>query len=442
MRKLILVSFILFFAFLGSGFSQSLNLRLNSSFYTWKRLDEVPAAGTSATYTTHLTGYQNLAFDFNFGNKWTLSTSVQTDEDIVKKTNGRGFSYRFFDAYLKGSNLFNALDLKIGRQYVSGGSGRGTIDGAHFKLKLGEKKQYQIIGYGGYLTPLAYDFNGYNKKLTENFLAGGQFLFYGVKDLSVGLSYANKQRALDPYWTIRADEVFNPKEVYIETESRADQYGGVDLTYRLMKKHNLYGRAYYDFNQKKFYKGEFNGIFALNDRIKFSVGYFYKEPQLSVNTIFWVFNYQKYQEVQSGLDYSTKLFGTDINIYGRFGGVIYDKNNSLKFQLGLSSASYGLGITKYTGYSGESEGAFAYYNRDIVKQMLTLTSSLNYSRYNLGNYNVNKVDVFGGTLGLTYRPVSRFSIDAQGQYMTNEIYKSDARFLIGFNYWLFSNFNK
>jgi hypothetical protein len=440
MRKLILISFILVFAFLTSGFSQSLNLRLNSSFYTWKKLDEIPAVGTSATYTTHLTGYQNMAFDLNFGNKWTLSSSIQTDEDVVNK-NGRGFSYRFYDAFLKGSNLFNALDLKLGRQYVSAGSGRGTIDGAHFKLKLGEKKEFQIIGYGGYLTPLDYNFEGYNKKLKENFLAGGQFLYYGVKDLSVGLNYSNKNRAMDPYYTVRADEVFNNKTVYIETESRAEQTAGLDLTYRLMKKHNLYGRAYYDFNQNKFYKGEFNGIFALNDRFKFSVGYFYKEPQLSVNTIFWVFNYQKYQEVQTGLDYSTKLAGKDINIYGRFSGVFYENANSLKIQLGISSASCGLGITKYTGYAGESEGAYAYANHDIVKSMLTLTSSLNYSRYNLGNYNKDKVNVFGGTLGLTYRPVSRFSIDAQGQLMTNEIYKNDARFLIGFNYWLFSNFN-
>lgn len=440
MRKLILLTFILVFAFLTSGFSQSLNLRLNSSFYTWKRLDEVPAVGTSATYTTHLTGYQNLAFDFNFGNKWTLGTSVQTDEDVINK-NGRGFSYRFYDVYLKGSNLFNALDLKLGRQYVSGGSGRGTIDGLQFKLKLGERKEYQIVGYGGYLTPLAYDFQGYNKKLSENYLAGGQFLYYGIKDLSVGLSYANKNRAMEPYWTTRADSLFNPIDYYVQPESQANQSAGMDLTYRLMKKHNMYGKLYYDFNTKKIYKGEVNAIFALNDKIKLSVGYDYKEPQLSVNTVFWVFNYQKYQEVQSGIDYTTKLFGTDVNIYGRFGGVIYDKTNSLKFQLGLSSAAYGIGITKYTGYAGESEGAFVYLNHELVKSLLTLTSSLNYSRYNLGNYSSDKVEVFGGALGLTWRPISRFSIDAQGQLMTNEIYKTDARFLLGFNYWLFSKFN-
>jgi len=439
MRKFTVFTFVLFFALLASGLTQTLNLRFNNAFYTWKRVDSLPGTNTEATYTTHLKGYQNLAFDLNFG-KWTLTSFAQTDEDVINKID-RGFSFRFYDVYLKGNNLFNALDLKLGRQYVSAGSGRGTIDGAHFKLKLGDRKQYQVIGYGGYLTPLAYDFQGY-KMLQDNFLAGGQFLFYGVKDMSLGLSYAMKRRGMDPYYTIRPDELFNPKEVYIETESKSEQIAGADISYRIMKKHNVYGRAYYDINMKKLYKAEINGNFALTDKIKFSVGYYYKQPQISYNTIFWVFNYQKYQEIESGIDYTTKIFGTDANIYGRFGGVFYDEDNSLKFQLGISNPWYGLGIIKYTGYSGESEGAFGYFNHNLYQNKFILTTNLNYSRYNLGNYNSDKVDVFSGALGLTYRPVNHFSIDAQGQFITNEIYKFDTRFLLGFNLWLFTNFNK
>lgn len=439
MRKFTVFTFVLFFAFLASGYTQTLNLRFNNAFYTWKRVDSLTGSNTDATYTTHLKGYQNLAFDLNFG-KWTLSSFVQTDEDVINKID-RGFSFRFYDVYLKGNNLFNVLDLKLGRQYVTAGSGRGTIDGAHFKLKLGDRKQYQFIGYGGYLTPLAYDFQGY-KQLQDNFLAGGQFLYYGVKDLSVGLSYAMKRRGMDPYYTIRPDELFNPKVVYIETESKSEQIAGADVSYRINKKHNVYGRAYYDINMKKLYKAEINGNFALTDKIKLSAGYYYKQPQLSYNTIFWVFNYKKYQEVEAGIDYSAKIFGTDANVYGRFGGVFYESDNSLKFQIGISNPWYGLGIIKYTGYAGESEGAFGYFNHDLYKNQFVLTSNLNYTRYNLGNYNSDKVDVFGGSLGLTYRPVNHFSIDAQGQFMTNEIYKFDTRFLLGFNLWLFTNFNK
>jgi len=193
---------------------------------------------------------------------------------------------------------------------------------------------------------------------------------------------------------------------------------------------------------KKLYKAEINANFALTDKVKFSVGYYYKQPQISYNTIFWVFNYKKYQEVEAGIDYAARIFGTDANVYGRFGGVFYESDNSLKFQFGVSNPWYGLGVVKYTGYAGETEGAFGYFNHDLYKNQFVLTSNLSYSRYNLGNYNADKVDVFSGALGLTYRPVNHFSIDAQGQFMTNEIYKFDTRFLLGFNLWLFTNFNK
>ena len=36
-----------------------------------------------------------------------------------------------------------------------------------------------------------------------------------------------------------------------------------------------------------------------------------------------------------------------------------------------------------------------------------------------------------------YRPIPQFSIDAQGQFMFNRIYKTDARFLVGLSYWFF-----
>jgi len=451
MRKVILITSMLFFAFLAEGFPQSLNLRFNTYFYTWKRLDSVTTVpGSDATYTTQLRGYQNLSFDYNIG-KWTISSNMQVDEDVLNQNkngngfssqNGKGWSYRFYDALVKGSNLFNVLDLKIGRQYLTAGAGRGTIDGASFKFKLGDRKEAHFSFFGGYLTPGAYDFTGYNKKFSENYLAGAQLYFYGVKDLSVGLSYANKRRAMDSYWAIRPDEVFNQKEVLIEPEARSEMLGGMDVRYRFKQKHNFYGRAYWDFLTNKFQKGEINANIAVTDKFRFSAGYYYRQPQLSINTIFWVFNYQKYQEVEGGLDYAFKFYNTDLNVYGRVAGLIYDDDNSIKIQFGVSSPWYGLGYTKYTGYAGGSDGVYGYFNKNVVQDKLVLTSSLSYSSYNIGDYNTEKSDVFSGVLGFTYRPINHISVDAQGQFLTNDIYKFDTRFLVGFNYWFFKNFKK
>ncbi|MCX6160138.1 MAG: hypothetical protein NTV87_02210 [Ignavibacteriae bacterium] len=275
--RIIVIIFIFALTALTQNFlqAQTINFRFSTYFYSWQRLDSlVSISGTAPTYTTHLRGYQNLMFDVNY-KKWTFTTFTQVDEDVTNRA-GKGFNYRLYNMMIKGSNLFDALDLKLGRQYVSAGSGKGTIDGLYLKLKLGKNKEYQFIGYGGYLSPLSYEFEKY-LQLKENFLAGGQFLYYGVKDLTLGLSYANKNRKNPDYYALRPDSLFNTRTVLIETDSKADQVAGIDANYRLMKKHNLYGRGYFDVNRKKFIRGEFNGNFELMKNLRLSAGYTYRD---------------------------------------------------------------------------------------------------------------------------------------------------------------------
>ncbi|MEZ4824045.1 MAG: hypothetical protein R2942_17215 [Ignavibacteria bacterium] len=71
--------------------------------------------------TNHMKGYQNLLLGVT-QDKWSLNTSLLTQEDIVNKS-GDGFDYSFYNLYIKGSNLWNALDVGIGRQYIFAGVG-------------------------------------------------------------------------------------------------------------------------------------------------------------------------------------------------------------------------------------------------------------------------------------------------------------------------------
>jgi hypothetical protein len=413
--------------------SQTINARFSTYFYTWQRLDSVTASG-SETYTNHLKGYQNLLFDVS-SKKWSFNTFLQTDEDVINKI-GRGFGYRFYNLYVKGTNLFDVMDLRLGRQFVAAGVYKGNTDGLYMKLKLGKNKEYQVIAYGGELTPLSYEVDKY-PNIKDNYSFGGQFLYYGVKDLMLGLSYTMKNRKPDSYYALRADSLFNTREVLVETDSKADQLAGLDVNYSLMNKHNFYGKAYFDIYRIKLYRGEFNTSIQANKNIRVSAGFMYREPQISYNTIFWVFTHSKNQELEGGVDY---LFSNGINVFGRVGNVFYDGDNSLKLQLGVSSSFYGLSFVKYTGYAGESDGFNGYISHELIKSKLVLSSNLNYSRYKISTYSSDRLNAFAGSLGFTFRPEPRISIDAQGQFITNEIYKFDTRFLVGFNYWLFNKF--
>jgi hypothetical protein len=431
--KLKILSLCVLFLFLAAGVteSQTVNFRFGTHFYTWQKYDSLSTTGNN-TFTTHMRGYQNYLLEMNKG-KWSFNTLAQTEEDVVKKVD-RGFAYRFYNLYIKGTNLFNVLDLKLGRQYVTAGAGRGTIDGAYLKLKFGKEKQFQIAGYGGYLTPWEYDFQNY-PALKDNFSVGGQLLFYGVKDLSVGLSYNLKKRKPESYYAPRADSLFYGRNVLIDVDSRADQMAGLDLNYLDAKhNHNFFAKVYYDLNRNLLSRGEFNARFSISNQVKVSAGYSYREPQLSYNTIFWVFDVQKNQELETGLDYILKH---NLNLFARVSDVFYNTGNSLKFQLGVSHPSFGLSLIKYTGYAGESDGVYGYFNHDVVKNLLAVTSSLNYSKYKISEYSSDRLNSFSGLLGLVYRPIPQLSFDLQGQFLTNRIYTFDTRVLFGFNYWLF-----
>lgn len=436
--KLKLYSLILLIGLTAVSFAQSVNFRFNNYFYGWQRIDSL--SNESGAKTLHLRGYQNYLLELK-GGQWSFNTLAQTEEDVTERV-GRGFAYRFYNLYVKGTNLFGALDVKLGRQQIFAGTGKGTLDGINFKIKAGKFKEYHFNLYGGALAPYSYEIGKY-PEIKNNYHFGAMFTYFGVKDLMVSFSYSSKKRTPEPYTTYRADSLFNLVERTITFDGPADQLIGLDLNYTYLLKHNFFAKAYFDLRQKKLYRAEANVRIRINNELRGFAEYIYREPHYSYNSIFWVFNYNKNQEIGGGLDYTLK---NGINIFCKAGFVLYEKpegsayklkNNSVKIQAGFSHPNYGLNFTRYMGYTGESDGVSAYGQKDIYKDQISASASVNYSNYKLGDYEVDKVNSFSGQLGITYRPMPQLSVDVQGQFLINRIYKSDARFLVGFSYWLF-----
>lgn len=429
MKSILLILFAFFFS-VNLSQSQTLNFRFNDYIYAWQRIDSL--SDNSSAKTMHLRGYQNYLLEFNSGN-WTINANAQTEEDFINRVD-RGFYLRFYNLYLKGTNLFGALDMKLGRQSIFAGAGTGSIDGLHLKLKAGKYKEYQLAAYAGGLTPYDYVLDRY-PSIENNYHFGGQFTYYGIKDLSASLSYSNKKRTPEPYTAIRLDSLFNTTTRTITFDGPAEQLAGIDLNYTYLGKHNFYSKVYYDIQLKKLYRAEANVRVALNDNIRAFGEYNYREPRYTYNSIFWVFNYTKFQEVNGGLDYT---LNNGINLYGKVGAVLYENDNSVKVDAGFTHPNFGVTYVRYFGYAGESDGVNAYYQRSFCDNKYSGSASVSYSRYRLGDiYDTDKVNSFSGMLGFTYRPVPEFSVDAQGQLLINRIYSTDTRFLVGINYWLF-----
>jgi hypothetical protein len=434
--KIRILAVLILFLTTGLLRSQTYNLRFSTYFYSWQRSDSNLTDNTIEK-TTHVRGYQNLLLDAS-KDKWSFNTLLQTEEDVINRIDG-GFNYRFYNLYVKGTNLFNRLDAKLGRQYIFGGVGKGAVDGLYLKFKAGKNKEYQVSGYGGGLTPLDYSFKNY-PSLKYNFMFGGQFNYFGVRDLEASVSYSNKHNKPDPYYGLRLDSLFNTQQVWIDIDPISQQYAGFDFNYTYKLKHSIYGKAYYDINLRRLYRAELNARVRVIDNLNVNAGYIYHQPQISYNTIFWVFESKPNQEIEGGVDYTLK---NGMNLYATVSNVMYTneddtlKNNSLRFIIGFNNPAYGLSYIKYTGYSGESDGLTGYFSRELVKDKLSGSVSLSYSNYSLDEFSTDKVNSLSGLISFTYRPVPQFSVDIEGQFIKNRIYKYDSRFLLGISYWMF-----
>lgn len=427
--KLILILFLIS----AIAEAQTINFRLSTYFYSWERADSI----SGDIETSHLKGYQNMLLDIT-DKKWSLNTSLLTQEDIVNES-GDGFDYSFYNLYIKGSNLWNALDVKIGRQYVFAGVGNGSVDGLSLRYKAGMKKQYQLSVFGGALTPGNYDFQSYSD-LNNNFIFGSTFYYYGDQGLTSSVSYYLKRKKYDPYYAPRIDSNFVTTQELIVTDSRDQQLVGFNINYTGKQKYNIFGKAYYDIYLSKFYQAEFNISYPIKN-FTISADYTYRGAQLTYNTTFWTmaqfWPLSHYQQVEGSIDYALK---NGINLFASISDVIYIDDNALKYEAGFKNPWYGLYYVGYSGYTGESNGAVGYVYHELVRSKLSGNLTLNYSNYKLGEYATQSEDQFSGMLGITYRPSPQFSIDAQGQFLTNMIYKTDTRFLIGATYRLFSKF--
>ena len=429
--KLLFIAFFLFS--LNAASAQTINFRFNNYFYGWQRIDSLSDSPSYRTF--HLRGYQNYLLEVNKSN-WSFNTLSQTEEDVVSKVE-KGFNYRFYNLYVKGTNLFNVLDLKLGRQNIFAGAGIGNIDGIYMKLKAGKYKEFQLAAYGGYNTPDSYELEKL-PRLGENYHIGALFTYYGIKDLTASLSYSNKQRKPETYSALRLDSLFDTSTREISFDGPAEQLAGLDLNYTYLGIHNFYSKVYYDIQQKKLYRAELNVRVKLNENIRAFGEYQLREPHFNFNSIFSVFSVSKYQEISGGLDYTLK---NGMDLFGKVSAVLYDNDNSVKIQAGMSHPNYGISFIKYLGYAGESDGVSAYYQRNFYDDKFASSASASFSRYRLGNvYATDKINSFSGMLGITYRPVPQISFDAQGQILVNRIYSADTRFLFGFNYWLFKKF--
>ena len=410
--------------FLASGMlltilPQSLNGRFSSSVYTFERFD------TSGSSKTQARTYQMLSFNFGKENMW-LRSNLNLEYDVASKLKSDP-RFRVYNLYADFQKIFDVASLKLGRQPLYNSVAGGVFDGATVGLNY---SGYKLQAYYGGNVP-AYQTLELIDNWSDNYLLGGEFTVYALMDWRFSAKYINKNFATQSYTTVRLDPELNPINVLIENQSNQYQFLSGEVSYHKQKFGSANIRYDYDLNFQTSSRFEISGRYEAVKNLGINAYYNYREPKISYNSIFSVFDYGNTWEVEGGVDY---LVDNKYTVIGKFANVTYKDERSQRVTLGVSSPFGSITARKNFGYAGEMDAISLYTALTQLDGLLTPSLGFSYTRYKLSENDPSNelVSVLAGT---NFRPFRTLSFDIQGQYLNNKIYNNDWRLFFKLNFW-------
>ena len=405
-------------------FSQNLNGRFTSSFYTFERYN------TADNSETFIRTYQALNFNFNY-NKVSLRTRFNFESNISNSLDSDP-RMRFYNLYLEARDIFDAITLKLGRQPLFAPVAGGLFDGVNLKIKYAG---FSLSGYYGGNVP-AYQKLKLTNDLGNDYILGGRFETTALENFSFGLSYIDKNFKPVDYYASRLDENLDLATILIQSKSNQYKYLSADASYNYNSVVDVNTRYEYDLNFKETSKFELDGRIKATGDLGLNLYYNFREPKIRYNSIFSVFNYGSSQEIEGGLDYHfTDLY----TFFIKYGDVTFDKEHSSRITMGANTDFGSLNYRKTFGDAGELDAISVYAAKSFAEGFITPSVGVTYTNYKLSQDDeINTLTAFMG--GCNIRPWRTLSFDLQGQYFDNKIYKNDFRILIKVNYLFNTNF--
>jgi len=424
MKKITISIFFLLLIATGYIFPQNINGRVSSSVYSFERYDTVNV------HHYYMRFFEQIGLNYNQKN-FSFRTNIDYESEAASNLT-TPYYIRFYNLYIEQRDLFNVATVRLGRQPIFNSIGGGVYDGANVDLKFTD---FKFSGYYGGNTP-DYQTLKFKNDWHDNFITGGKITLTSVENFQASLSYVNKNFKPDDYYANRLDANLNPIQQLIQHNSEQFNYGSAELSYTMKNLLDINASYDYDFNFSTTSRFEVNAVYSHMEDYKLDFYYNYRQPRITYNSIFSVFNYGNTQEMEIGGDY---ILNKHITITGRVADVIYNDANSQRITIGLNTTLGTFSYLKNLGYSGEMDALSFYASHSFMSGFLTPSLGVSYTAYKLEpNDPTNNLTSL--LAGVNIRPYRMLSFDLQTQYMDNKIYRNDFRIFLKLNYWFNKNF--
>lgn len=322
--------------------------------------------GSSSTqyqwFTDYLTGnkqaefgeYLNLTVSkIDTAGKLTLTGYGRVTQDIL---NGQGLNGRLYYLYGDYSNLFDKVDIRLGRQFINYAAGSALVDGGKIDLKNVGPIAFSVMGGRNVI----FNLDGEASK-SHDFVWGLAANLAGYKNTDAELSYFMKLDdagvARDQIGGTFKQYLFNSLKVYsnarfdLTSETFSEVLTGLKyypnadlvLTGEWYQSYPIFDNSsiYSVFAVDRYQEGVFRADYTINDMVGINAGYTRQMYEDDGNTDVYELGtrIRPIEKVQLNLNYDYQLgFGGKLN--GGAAEVVYEPTKPLELAGGIHYDTY------------------------------------------------------------------------------------------------------
>ncbi len=338
-----------------------------------------------------------------------------------------GTTLRIFDLYADYKKTLFSSDIRIGRQFVFAGVGRGPIDG--IRLSFNSRENGKLLLYAGTMAPAVNPDN--IDSWNESNIFGGELTAYYLLGNVMKFSFVRRSRKVEPF------ELSFPRFGIssLNPSSLQRQAAGINIARSLSDNMSLYLRGDFGIGEGAFDKSVSmdRGEIALTHNKRNShyltLEFLNRKPLVYVNSFFSNFSSLLRRSNELSVSFDKKT-AENLWLNSKIAFVIYGTSsesegaNSLRINSGFKFKSFSSGLIFRNGYGGDWLGLNAGYYGQVM-QSLSLRIDGEWSMFSLTSYDLgNDKDesiAFSLRTGINWRFNRHVSLDAEIQSLSQSI---------------------
>ncbi len=349
--------------------------------------------------------YLNLSITkIDKAEKFSIQGYGRATQDV---RNGQGLNGRLYYLYADYRDLFDKVDIRLGRQFVNYAAGSALIDGGQIELKKVGPVAFSVMGGRN----VFFDLNGEGTR-SHDFAFGAAAYLSGFKSTDAELSYFMK----------------------FDKDGIARDQLGASLKQYLFNSLKLYGNTRFDIPSETFSEVLAGVKYFPTTDLVLTGEWYQSYPTFDSTSIYSVFAVSRYQEGVFRLDYTINDM---ISVNAGYSLQDYEGEDADVFAIGcrirpVEQVQLNLSYDRRKGYGGDLDGGIAEITYEPIKP-LELGAGIHFDVYErdrvTGEETARKY-----WAGAKYKLAQNMSASVRIEDNVNARYKSDWQGRAVFNY--------